>query len=421
MTISADNNKAVLLMDEAWTLMSNNDDDLKRELRKIDGVPNATYLVDGARVFVFDKLVDEVKKFRAQSNERALAEIALEVLPSAWLSADDAVRKWNIVPVPYAVVGAEPAFRIRHERLASVIPVELATRDDVDAALSTILLGGQISANGDFTYKGQVLKLDASFDPTTLPQRPQMLTEGLEKAGFASSILSGTEFEEGFSPISKDVFENIKSLAETWRDQSGKAGKYVYSATKEDIAALFSRLPVAKLNDDRDSVPEYGGDDAQLLRGYFPELAELSDGSLYEWFDSYQNRCCYISGWTAGPDDGFLFYLIGKMSTGKSVDGEQCRSVGEFVAFELLRGVPVETALSAGVTWNVYDTAVSSLAFRTWEAMRFLKEDKAAFDLRGGKVTTMLDMFYIGRKSNFSIAPVTQTLEQFAARASDSA
>ncbi|MDW5418118.1 hypothetical protein R6242_16245 [Iodobacter sp. CM08] len=73
-------------------------------------------------------------------------------------------------------------------------------------------------------------------------------------------------------------------------------------------------LQLEMLDDPTNEVPEFGREDFIELRPLYPELAMLSDGTLYAWFDLYQMDCCYINGWTAARDDNFLFYLISKVA-----------------------------------------------------------------------------------------------------------
>lgn len=68
----------------------------------------------------------------------------------------------------------------------------------------------------------------------------------------------------------------------------------------------------------------------------------------------------------------------------------------------LLRGDALDTAIAFGRAAALYDTAISRLARRIADAMRFLTEDKKATELHGRAITTMMDMFRLGRKYNFT-------------------
>jgi len=54
---SSTRQKPLVFLDEAGYCFGVQKDGLKEDLRKIEGVPNATYLVKDGQVFVFDKLV----------------------------------------------------------------------------------------------------------------------------------------------------------------------------------------------------------------------------------------------------------------------------------------------------------------------------------------------------------------------------
>lgn len=80
-------------------------DSFKKQLRELDEVPDADYLVDNDRVFVFDALVDRVRELSSKSPpNKSLKEIALTALPLSWMSASEAVSKWKVVPIPYKKV-----------------------------------------------------------------------------------------------------------------------------------------------------------------------------------------------------------------------------------------------------------------------------------------------------------------------------
>lgn len=65
----------MMFLDEAGYLLGGNDDTLKEDLRKNEGVPNATYLVKDGQVFVFEKLVKKVKEHRKLMPDVPMADL----------------------------------------------------------------------------------------------------------------------------------------------------------------------------------------------------------------------------------------------------------------------------------------------------------------------------------------------------------
>lgn len=81
----------VVFLDEFGYYFGRNDT-LKEDLRKIDGVPNASYLVkDDGQVFVFDKLVQLVNEHRERHSDVPLTDLARGLIAEAAVSAKEAV------------------------------------------------------------------------------------------------------------------------------------------------------------------------------------------------------------------------------------------------------------------------------------------------------------------------------------------
>ncbi len=143
----------MVFLDEAGYYFGGYYDSLKEDLRKIDGVPNATYLVKDGEVFVFDKLVQLVEEHRKLQAELPLADLARSLIAEATVSAKEAVETWGVVPEPYEMA-EHPAsgLMIRHRPLNARLPGVFQSKDG--ALLDTfasLLLGGIQSGNGDFT------------------------------------------------------------------------------------------------------------------------------------------------------------------------------------------------------------------------------------------------------------------------------
>ncbi|NJQ98171.1 MAG: hypothetical protein HC784_12320 [Hydrococcus sp. CSU_1_8] len=83
-----------VFLDEGAIFPQNNS--LKTRLRDLEEVPNAQYVVENERVFVFEALVKRVQELISKSPpNKSLKEIALTALPKSWVSPSEAVGKWH--------------------------------------------------------------------------------------------------------------------------------------------------------------------------------------------------------------------------------------------------------------------------------------------------------------------------------------
>ena len=401
----------VVILDEFGYYFGGRNDNLKEDLRKIDGVPNATHLVKDGQVFVFDKLVQLVEEHRKRQPDLPLADLARSLIAEATVSAKEAVETWGVVPEPYELA-EHPAsgLMIRHRPFNARLPGTFQSKDGAQDAFASLLLGGIQSGNGDFTYRGQPMTLCDPLDTALLPPRPVIQrVEEPESLGYTA--LGHVAYESGFEPVSEALFDDAKEREAAWKNDSTRASRYAQEHVA-DIWARVATLQLETLDDQTDEVPEYGQEDFAELRPLYPELSMLSNGSLYAWFDVYQMECCYINGWTANRDDDFLFYLLGKVA-GRQHEQDTAKEVGQWVAYALLRGDALGDALTFGRAAALYDSAISRLARRIADAMRFLAEEKKATELHGRAITTMMDMFRLGRKCNFTPVLAEQNVADF--------
>ncbi len=401
-----------MFIDECGGYFGGLNDSLKEDLRNIDGVPNASYLVKDGQVFVFDKLVQLVAEHRTLQPELPLDDLALSLIAKATVSAKDAVEAWGVVPEPYALV-EHPAsgFMIQHRPFNARLPGVFQSKEDAQDAFANLLLGGIQSGSGDFAYRDQPMTLCDPIDTALLPPRP--VIQCVEESDILSyTALGNVAYESGFEPVSNALFDDAKERETAWKNDSDRAALYAQEHVA-DIWARTAALRLVELNDPTDAVPEYGQEDFAELRQLYPELSMLSDGALYSWFDQYQSECCYINGWTANRDNGFLFYLLGKVARHQH-EQETDKKVGKWVAYALLRGDALDDALNFVRAADLYDCAISLLARRIADAMRFLVEDKKATELHGRAITTMMDMFRMGRKySYFAPLLAEQNIKDF--------
>lgn len=415
--------RRMLVVDEFSSYFGGLNDNLKEQLRSITGVPNSEYLVRNGSVFVFDKLVHVVKARQNTQPDTPLAELALTLLEEATVSAKEAVELWGVVPVPYEKeIGAAEdqgatekqagTQYVLHRPFDARLPEAYESDSAVQAALANILVGGIEHGTGDFSYRGQPMKLLEPLD-TALPARPAM-PEGLPPTRSVYTALGTVEYESGFEPVSEAMFNLVKQTEAVWRDSSARASNDA-SDRAAYLWAQAKHLRLESLNEPMNEVPEFGQEEFEELRSYYPELSMLTDGSLYDLFDSFQMECRFINGWSANRDDEFLFYLMGKVAD-RMNDHDTARDVGQWVASALLSGKSLDTALEFGRDANRYNEAIGKLSHRIADAMRFLAADKKATDLRGRPIFTMGDTFRIGRKHNAAQVVVAQQNEADFAR-----
>lgn len=393
-------------LDEASYFLGNADDGLKEKLCKIEDIPNVTYLVKDGQVFVFDKLIHDVKERLEDMSTTPLADLVHRLLPLANVSPKDAVEAWGIVPEPYEMVpNASGELMIRHRPFNARLPDTFQTKYEVQEVFVHLLVGAIQPGSGDFSYRGQPMILCEPLDPTLLPPRP-VIQSGLEPVCYVYTTLDQVAYESGFEPISKTLFSQVQKLEVDWKDDSARSIQYA-DARVAEIWVQTADLQLELLNDQFHKVPDYGLQDFAELRLLYPELWMLSDDSFYTWFDLFQMECRNLNGWNPNRDDDFLFYLLGKVAASQ-FEGETAKEVGQWVAYALLYGNPLDDALAFGRAANLYNNALGWLAHRIADAMRFLRVDKNTTVRQGAAITTMMDLFQAGRSYNKVAITITQ-------------
>lgn len=400
--ITATPREPLVVLDEFGYYFGGLDEGVKEELRVIDGVPNASYLVKDGRVFVFDKLVQLVKENRMRQPELPLADLARSLIADATVTAKEAVEAWGVVPEPYEMV-EHPAngLMIRHRPFNARLPGVFESKADVQEAFARLLVGGVHPGSGDFVYKGQRMTLCDPIDMSLLPPRPAFHhLEGPDCSGYAA--LGNVAYESGFEPVSEALFDDAKAREAAWKCDAAQAARYA-NAHVADLWSRTATLQLAVLNDSNYEVPEYGQDDMAKLRLLYPELSMLSDGALYAWFDEYQTEVFFINGWTACREEAFLFYLLGKLA-GHQHEQDAAIEAGKWAGYAVLRGDAPSEAFAFGRAAVLYSSAISRMARWIADAMQFVAEDRKATALQGAAITTMTDFFRLGRK--YAVKPV---------------
>jgi hypothetical protein len=261
----------------------------------------------------------------------------LALVPDAWITPQSTVTDWDIVPAPYEILAEKDGFVIFHRPFNAVIPVQFASRDALNDALSQLLIGGVVKGgDADFTHQHQPFKLLAPFSISVLPTRPVLGTE-VDDLQATEAIDTAYEFIEGFTPVPRELYNQIVSLRMSWQATSKAASTHLYS--------VLSSLPIHRFAlESLNGAPRDMSDVADVvaeLRGCYQELGMLTETELYDRFDSYQSECHFVNGWGTSRDDDFLLYLIGQAASKDDLEGEAAREVGRIAAFLALLGQPL--------------------------------------------------------------------------------
>ncbi|HCA3439746.1 TPA: hypothetical protein MO340_004310 [Salmonella enterica subsp. salamae serovar 35:g,m,s,t:-] len=402
--------RQTFIVDEASCFYVGKNDSLKKKLRNIGGVPNATYEVKEGRVFVFDKLVHLISDLQLTGDDLAAAIEAHDLIKKSTVTTQEAIESWGIVPEPYTMVETVPGnWAIVHKPFYARLPQIYKSPGEVMAVFASLLLGDIQPGEGDFTYRGQPMVLLAPFDIASLPSRPIPHLPPVSVApGF--TYLGACTYEQGFEPIPENLFNDVKKLESSWKNDCTNLELFAKN-NAADIWTRLSTLRVDSLDDPTLEVPEYGTEEHQKLRSLYPELSMLSDGALYSWFDEFQVENCYCRGWSAYRDDVFLFFLLGKIAGGNS-DSEITVILGQWVTCSLCRGDTLDEAISFAKAMETYFKAITNRAKRIRSAMDFLKADTEKSISRGQHIVTMSDMFFTSRKFSGNLVEAEQNINE---------
>ena len=170
------NKEYIEIRDEAMSYL--NYEALKSQLANISGVPDREYrVIDTNNVFVFSKFSNEVLENAIDKDAQALADLALQMLPSSYMKPSQAI-KYGIRPYPYEVQEVKGGFQIKHKIFKSLIPGLFATKEELDEILVSLLIGNTHGSKGDFVYKGQPMVNEFQLDTklSNLPIKPKLET-----------------------------------------------------------------------------------------------------------------------------------------------------------------------------------------------------------------------------------------------------
>ena len=398
--------KTLIVIDEAGEYFCDN---LKEILRKVDGVPNATYLVKDGRVFVFENLLRLFREALLETPDSDVRVVVKSLISQAWVSPLDAVINGNVIPYPYLLERLEGDDRcvIRHDPFNATIPCVFESQEIARQVLAELLVGNTYGSGGSFIYKGQSLALCDPITTDFLPPRPDIEPLGqLSPGQFFYTNLVGCDFLEGFDPLTYPLFEQVKQLESSWMAAMGN----LLRAAEFRLSNGFSvmNLPLSQLNDPLLKVSESMKADCNQLRTVYPELSAISDGALFNWFESFMSQRRFVRTSLPERNESFLFYLFGKV-VDLNLDDLKAEEIGMIVADAIIRGESLDLALDLGRLCSRYSEAIGKLAFRISKAICFLREEsESETRSKGRPIMPFSDFYGQFRKSSFQLNTVNQ-------------
>ncbi|MGL9585668.1 hypothetical protein [Escherichia coli] len=374
------------------------DDVLRDRLRSIDGIPGVSYQVNGENVFVFEKLVQLVKQ-----NANNLAQ-AIDLVPKASMAAEEAIDKWSIFPEPYTrETNNDHSQAIYHPYLNAYLPRIYPDRDTCNADAARLLLGNLIEGEGDFVYQGQSMSLREPFTLGRLPPRPDWDVPVSRNVDVYTHLWN-TDFVSGFAPITESLFNEVKSTE--WEWNHAIAATSAYMGNPDCIASLWARTGELGLDQLELKFWEFDEQDPKYnpqFQALYPELSMLSPATIQAAYDEY---CESMWEYPERCDD-FLYHLIGSTVRSDTFHRPPDKT-GRLIAHALLEGASIDDARHFGIQAQMFDTALSRLAYQVSVAMKFVARDSATERNEGHPVSTLADTFRMMRK--LDIDTLTATL-----------
>ncbi|EML3441780.1 hypothetical protein JAG53_002066 [Proteus mirabilis] len=447
-----------IIMDECHNLIDTASSRLTEELRRIEGVPDVAYRVEGESVFVFDILLSIVKNIKLPSDpterEDVLRVIVPDLLPTAYVSAIDAVTSYGITPERYTIVERDTGFYVKNTALKSVIPVAVASVEEAQVLLADVLVGKRIPTDhDDLIASGEVRPVKNNFvlavsdrtgqhamgttKPTlfyafgdqvfentpngvdefdfTLPDTCSFFlfdTTSVANSGKIGGVPPAS-FREGCLLLSRERYAMMVEQAVQWflaSDTAVGIAKSIY-ADKQACQSLFTaiisetagQVSGVVFNEDETAV-------VGAIRREFPELSGIHDADIYEHYCEFRRVEHYLRSVDASDvfrDTEYLFYFLGDFCQSDLSDEQKLQNnvaVGAIAAYFFSLGrnvndVKLLAKMYAGLTKTVHRVM--------WDC-RCLFDYLFKVSNQGGKITsgsrvkTLNDMFRSARTTNSS-------------------
>lgn len=191
--------------------------------------------------------------------------------------------------------------------------------------------------------------------------------------------LQKIQFQEGFDPIPKKVFEKVKNLEDEWARQVS----YVQEEVVEYLTFLWTKIPslIEHLDSQKRTLDDEQKEQEEKLRTFYPELDSLPDGSLFYLFEAYCEAEFFTNSWSAYQDPRFVFFVLGKIAQKKAqnkghLSNGRSLYIGEWTAHFMIHSVEMQEALNLGICAALYDIELYKLSWRISRAFQFFASDR---------------------------------------------
>lgn len=387
-----------ILYDEAHTITISLSERsaLIEKLRAATDIPTKLYEVSGAKVFVGEALIEMLVDGRRSNPERDLLDLARELLPDAWVTPEEAVRRYRIAPVPYTRSNAD-GLAIVHRAFNAVLPGRYPGEMERDAAMARLLVGDVLPGDATFTVGQQPM---TPIDPTdigSIPDCPGMPAPAFRTLN--SHPIDTLSWSAGLPWLSEEAFAAIQTLRSTWARQNQAIANMLTDSTSS-IAALCAGIDPVKLVQTTDAAGlngEFPPRSIEMLRQGLDEANAIPDRTigrlLRHWLD--------LNGWKSDDDTivyhaaDFIRFLIA-ISVGCPLDITP--PAANFVLYRMQTVSGVVSARGDAETWNARDKAISGLAWTMAQAVHHLARYGVGPVLIGPTLSTIQDHFRFHRR-----------------------
>lgn len=195
---------------------------------------------------------------------------------------------------------------------------------------------------------------DIAIAMENLPPRPPLNTGA---AIGVSSLAYTVHNDRGDDPEFDALFNAVSDISKAWDADLHQMRRHVYTSD-ERVWMIVRPFPMDRLNrlvPDREISSE-AQNGLRLFRTYCPELGKLKDAAVIDFYRSFTKH------WPPSRNSHFLFSLIGKLAKKDAAFSGEARSIGEHIAYWLLRGERPEDAFRQGLEGHNYNDALATLA-----------------------------------------------------------
>lgn len=411
----------LVCIDEYGSYAAQDDEEtrLKRWLRGIDGIPNATFLVEDGKVFVFEKLV-RLARFAWYSGalsfdgSKGCAEDALKLLPQSWVTPIEAVEVWKIVPQPYELKEIDGRLRIWHSVFDAYVPVEMPSLERQTQAIASVLAGEIIWGIGHFSYRKQPLVLVNPHRFHRLPALPvcDWANPFQREAEAASGVVP---FHMGFPALDRERYESISALRCEWQLDLEKLRDSI-TVRAHRLWGLIPSLPFHEVFGSEGALSEYDLGRVERTRSIYPEFGMMSDSGLCQLMDMIDDDPEFVL--STAREVRVAKWALERLSA-SMYDTPTVRYFGyrgDFLAHALLTGKSWSEACAYSDDMQALNAEILSLCEAAGSIMQWMAQDAADPRQRGPKISAGL--YEHSRSLSSPAVVVAQTFGDFARKLS---